>query len=147
MSENPSRRSVVLVGVDGSPNSVEALRWAADYVHQVGGELHVCIAYQTWLGIGFDYARLSTERVEQETRRILEHTLHEVLGVERSRGIARDVKHGNPTQVLVEASRDADLLVIGDRGSGGYKELLLGSVSENCVRQAHCSVVVVRPRR
>lgn len=145
MSEVPSPKRVVLVGVDGSPNSVDALRWAAEYAQKTGCELHVCIAYQKWLGVGFDYARLSEERVEQEARHILVHTVQKALGEAGSKGVTHEVKHGNPTEVLVEASRDADLLVVGDRGSGGYKELLLGSVSANCVRQAHCSVVVVRP--
>jgi len=147
MSENPSPGRVVLVGVDGSPNSVEALRWAAEYAQHVGGELRACIAYQSWLGVGFDRAHISAERVEREARQMLVHTIHKVLGEAGSKGIVCDVKEGNPTEVLVEASRHADLLVVGDRGHDGYKEHLLGSVSDHCIRQAHCSVVVVRARR
>jgi len=53
---------------------------------------------------------------------------------------------GHPVGVLIGRTTDADLLVVGVRGEGGFTGLLTGSVSEQCVRHAACSVVVVRPR-
>jgi nucleotide-binding universal stress UspA family protein len=58
-------------------------------------------------------------------------------------GGARTVE-GNPAQVLLDASDDADLLVVGNRGHGGFTEALLGSVSQHCVHHAHCPVAVIR---
>jgi nucleotide-binding universal stress UspA family protein len=52
--------------------------------------------------------------------------------------------HGAPAKVLIEAAETADLLVVGTRGRGGFKRLLLGSVAEQCLRHASCSVLVVR---
>jgi nucleotide-binding universal stress UspA family protein len=54
------------------------------------------------------------------------------------------VIEGPPAQVLVDMSADADLLVVGSRGRGGFSELLLGSVSQQCVHHARCPVTVVR---
>jgi nucleotide-binding universal stress UspA family protein len=54
------------------------------------------------------------------------------------------VIEGLPAQVLVDMSADADLLVVGSRGRGGFSELLLGSVSQQCVHHARCPVTVVR---
>ncbi len=56
------------------------------------------------------------------------------------------MQRGDPAEVLLSRSRDADLLVVGSRGEGGFTGLLMGSVSEKCVRHALCSVLVVRAR-
>jgi nucleotide-binding universal stress UspA family protein len=58
------------------------------------------------------------------------------------------VHHRGPAQALIGASRDARMLVVGSRGLGGFRELVLGSVSDQCVRYAACPVLVAqRPRR
>jgi nucleotide-binding universal stress UspA family protein len=75
----------------------------------------------------------------------LEQTLKAVFGADLPSNLTRSVVEGNPGGVLVDRSRDADLLVVGSRGKGGFAGLLLGSVSEKCVRHAACTVVVVRP--
>ena len=67
----------------------------------------------------------------------------ELPGCDRAR-VQAQVIRGSAAAVLLEASRDADLLVVGNRGRGAFAELLLGSVSEHCVRHAPCPVVVVR---
>ena len=61
--------------------------------------------------------------------------------------IEQRVVQGAPAAVLVEQSRDADLLIVGSRGHGGFTELLLGSVSQQCAHHAECPVVIVRAKR
>lgn len=144
MSVSTEDGPVVVVGVDGSPNSAAALRWAARYATLRGAELHAVIAWENVLGFGF--APISAQALEQEAQQVLERTVNKVLGKEHPLEVVPMVIRGNPTEVLVEAAHDAELLVVGDRGYGGFAGLLLGSVGENCVRQARCSVVVVRDR-
>lgn len=59
--------------------------------------------------------------------------------------VSTEVPHGNPARHLVELSDRADLLVVSSRGRGGFRGMLLGSVSDQCVRHAACPVVVTRP--
>jgi nucleotide-binding universal stress UspA family protein len=133
---------VVVVGIDGSANSAAALRWAGSYATLIGAELHAVIACEGLMG--FAFAPVSTEDLERESRHVLDRTIHKVFGAKPPVRVVKIVDHGNPTAVLVDESRGADLLVVGDRGYGGFAGLLLGSVGGNCVREAHCSVIVVR---
>jgi nucleotide-binding universal stress UspA family protein len=75
---------------------------------------------------------------------MLQKTLNEVLGDSPSVSVDARVAEGNAAKVLVDLSREADLLVVGCRGHGGFAGLLLGSVSQQVVAHAQCSVVVVR---
>jgi nucleotide-binding universal stress UspA family protein len=143
MEDNGVRQPVVVVGIDGSTQSGEALRWAAQYTTLNGGELHPMIVWDQ--SSGFGYFPQGAESLEREARQTLDRTIHKYLGDERPVGMAPEVRQGNPRFVLVDASATADLLVVGDRGYGGFVGLLLGSVGESCVRHAKCSVVVVRP--
>jgi nucleotide-binding universal stress UspA family protein len=93
--------------------------------------------------MGFGFAPVRTEH-DLEARRALEHTIQRVLGPTPSIDITSKVVHGHPATVLIEESRSADLLVLGDRGYEGFAGLLLGHVGEHCARHAHCSVVIVR---
>jgi nucleotide-binding universal stress UspA family protein len=61
--------------------------------------------------------------------------------------ISQWVRQGNPAQVLIDAAADADLLVVGSRGHGGFAEVLLGSVCMHCVQHAPCPVAVIRDAR
>lgn len=142
MEDNRSRRPVVLVGVDGSAQSGEALRWAARYVTLSGGEFHPIIVWDHMPGFG--YFPEGAESLEREARVTLEHAIEKYLGDERPFGMESQVRQGNPRSVLIEESRTADLLVVGDRGYGGFVGLMLGSVVGACVHHAKCSVVVVR---
>jgi nucleotide-binding universal stress UspA family protein len=142
MTERNKSRPVVLVGVDGSAQSIEAVQWAAHYTEVVGGDLRAVIAWQRDLGFG--YFPEGPRGLVHEAARTLDHTIITALGDEAAVDVERVVRPGNPTSVLVEESAKADLLVVGARGFGGFAGLLVGSVGENCVRHAKCSVVVVR---
>lgn len=134
----------VVVGVDGSPESCVALRWAADYARRSGAALHAVIAWEH--GTGFGFVPSGHGSVHDEARRTLERAVHKVLG-ERADAVVLDVVEGRPEDVLVEASRTASLLVVGDRGYSSVAGLLLGHCGESCVRHAACTTVVVRGER
>jgi nucleotide-binding universal stress UspA family protein len=137
---------VVVVGVDGSRNSKAALRWAVRYAQRTGAELHAVIAFG-YLMPGFGFAPVGHEQLEKEARWTLDHTIEDVVGRNEPVPIVREVVASHPIPALVAASRSAETLVVGDRGYGGFAGLLLGSVGEQCVRRATCTVVVVRDHR
>lgn len=143
MSASDTHKPIV-VGIDGSPESADALAWAIDFARLSGADIHAVIAWENTLGFGFVPA--GAHSLEDEAQRTLDHTIDKVLADETAPlpHIERFVKHGHSTPVLVEASRGASLLVVGDRGYGGFAGLLLGHCGENCARLASCSVVIVR---
>jgi nucleotide-binding universal stress UspA family protein len=136
----------IVVGVDDSPGARAALNWALEEAKRHQARVTVLNADSfevAWIDRA-DIQRWSDmERQAAETAlaKIVED-VHAPADVELE---ARVVK-GNPVNVLVEASQDADLLVVGSRGRGGLAGLLLGSVSQRCVERALCPVVVVPTR-
>jgi len=89
---------------------------------------------------------LDLEKRGRKGEEVLEQILRDVLGTQLPSKLTWYVMDGHPVGVLIGRTTDADLLVVGARGEGGFTGLLTGSVSEQCVRHAACSVVVVRPR-
>jgi nucleotide-binding universal stress UspA family protein len=145
MEGNPER---VLVGVDGSPTSAIALAWAARYAKAIGGTIRCVLAwhYPAAAGpapVGVAPASV-TGQVEQGKRDELDHAIVACLGDRPAVPVEREVRYGHAAQVLTEQSKDADLLVVGSRGHGGFTGMLLGSVSMHCVTSAACPVTVVR---
>lgn len=136
----------ILVGVDGSPESRAALRWALEEARLRDYRLEVVHAWSGYPGVAlgtpvvvedWDLLRSSAE---QFAKTIVEETVGEPADVE----ITTIAVHGMPTPVLVQAAEEADLLVVGSRGRGGFRGLLLGSVSHQCAQHARCPVVIVR---
>jgi len=130
----------VAVGIDGSDGSLHALRWALQEARLRGARLRAVLAwsYLDQPPDGFDPAYS-----EDDARRQLDQAL--VAGAVDADGveIERVVVCGLPSRALLDAARDADLLVVGSRGLGGFKGLLLGSVSQQVTQHAQCPVVVV----
>jgi nucleotide-binding universal stress UspA family protein len=135
----------IVVGVDGSACSRLALHWAAREARIRGATLVVVTAW-TFPPLIADVTMPPTLEavLREQARQILDETLAE-LG-EETRGLAMErlVVEGDPAHRLIELSNTADLLVVGSRGLGGFRELLLGSVSHRCAAHAACPVVVVR---
>ncbi len=142
----------IVVGVDHAEGARAALRFALEEARLRGAALRAVHVWQVQLSIpGIEAASEPLGTELDELRRAagaaLETTLAEVgadgAGVE----VERRVVEGAPGAVLVAESRDADLLVLGSRGGGGFAELLLGSVSQQVSHRADCPVVIVRPKR
>ena len=136
----------VVVGVDGSDASIEALRLGSRLALALGTSLE---AWACWeYPAGYEgYLAMGVEGFAHEAEENLEHALEEAFGPERPRHIASRLVHGSPRTSLVDGSRHASLLVVGRRGHGGFAGLLLGSVSAACVAHAHCPVLVVHAPR
>jgi len=131
----------VIVGVDGSEPAKRALRWAADYAAARNAQLEAIAVWE----MPATYGWVSTlEEVDPVKSALagLDSVILEVLGEGSS--IDTTVEKGHASHVLVKASERADLLVVGSRGRGAVKGMLLGSVSLYCVQHAHCPVVVFR---
>ncbi len=133
----------ILVGVDGSQGSREALRWAIEQAAARGAVLQPVIVWQRT----FDYGRESywptDEKIAADARERLEAAIAEVAGHDPAVEIDPLVAEGDPGQALCTMSGDADLLVVGSRGHGGFAALALGSVSTKCAHHSHCPVVIV----
>ena len=90
---------------------------------------------------------IDANALRESAQKALDETVAEVAGDNPDAYIERVVEHGSVAHVLVEAARDADLLVVGSRGHGGFTGSLLGSVSQQCAQHAPCAVVIVRKQR
>ncbi|HUZ54454.1 MAG TPA: universal stress protein [Streptosporangiaceae bacterium] len=138
----------VVVGVDGSPASAITMAWAARYAKAMGATVRAVLAwhYPTAAGpapVGVAPASVTSE-VEQSRYQILDQAIAATFGDPPAVEIERRVVYGHPAQVLIDESKDADLLVVGSRGHGGFTGMMLGSVSMHCVTHAYCPVTVVR---
>ena len=136
--------AVVVVGVDGSPGSVEALRWALEQARVTGAEIRALMAWDlpTTYGYAPTYDDIDWAEAAQET---LDQAVADVRQ-DPSVKLSTELIRGHAANVLIKASHDADLLVVGSRGHGTVTEMLVGSVSRHCVHHAACPVVVVPPR-
>ncbi len=133
----------IVVGVDDSKGARAALDWALDEARRHQAHVTLVHAYQlevAWIDRA-DIARWAAmeRRAAEGALRHLVEELSVPAGVE----LDAQVVEGNPVDVLIEASADADLLVVGSRGRGGFSGLLIGSVSQRCAERAGCPVVVV----
>lgn len=137
----------ILVGVDGSPGSRSALTWAAAEAADHGAELVVLDVWEPTLlppmGSGGVPPSGLSESGEGAADDLLV-IIREELGEEPPVFVQPRVKQGNAAEVLIEESADADLLVVGTRGHGGFAGLVLGSVSQHVAAYAKCPVTVVR---
>lgn len=135
----------IAVGVDGSAESLFALEWAVTEARLRHGHVRAVTAWEyPPETAGMEAMIWDSEILEPTAKRMQTDT---VKGVDTEGvNITGDVVQGPTVTVLVNASKDADLLVVGSRGHGGFTGLLLGSVSTQVVHHAACAVLVVRAR-
>ena len=142
----PAGGTRVVVGVDGSEPSKHALRWAQFLAHACGGTVDAVAAWQPFTTYGWYGAGASVMPTgwnpAQDAEKALASTVDHVFG-DRPDGMRLIVREGNPAKILLEASVGARMLVVGNRGHGGFVDLLLGSVSAACTEHASCPVLVL----
>jgi nucleotide-binding universal stress UspA family protein len=139
----------IIVGIDGSGHSQRALEWAITEAAIRQAPLtviHVHEAIAGWYGGVASYPddpeRTEKARVaaQAETDKVLAG-----LGEPRPESVTVTAVHGFPADELIRASSDADMIVLGSRGAGGFARLLVGSVTAQVSAHAHCPVLIVRP--
>jgi nucleotide-binding universal stress UspA family protein len=147
MAPQELQSPLIVVGVDGSDPAARALHWAAGEARVRNGRIKIVSAwYVPTVVYSSGYvpmvAPTSDESSQHAAQEIAEGAVRELetMGLEAE----STVVHGNAAESLIDASADADLLVVGSRGHGGFAGLLLGSVSAQCAHHAHCPVVIVR---
>lgn len=138
MTTRPAR---IVVGCDGSPDSRDAVRWAADYVKRVDGALELVSAWEwpSFQDVPIVYGGY-------DPRATCQHFLDRMrqdVDLEDDQ-VTLTVVKGHPARVLVDHVSTTDLLVVGSHGQGVFSRLVLGSVSARCAAHAPCPVVIVR---
>lgn len=138
MTQTPER---VVVGIDGSSCSQAALRWAERYAQAFGAILVLVVAWHWPLSYGVPIAYDGFDP-QGDAHKVVDAAAQTLaLPTEQ---IERSVAQGPAGNVLVDAARDAALLVVGTRGHGTIAGTLLGSTGNHCAHHASCPVVIVR---
>lgn len=138
----------IVVGVDGSEGSSHALKWAADEAKLRGSSLQIVYSWQYPLYVTSEPIYMpppDKELIIQGALATAEKMVDEV-GI-KAAGVSYTIEtpQGRPGPEMVRLAEDAELLVVGSRGAGSVRELLLGSVSNYCAHHGACPVVLVRP--
>jgi nucleotide-binding universal stress UspA family protein len=142
-SWTPDAKHRVVVGVDGSDGSRAALSWALEWARGTHAEVEAVLAFDpglAWIDAGSNYEQAWVEHATAKA----EADMREILGsVPGGNTLRSAVVEGAPARVLLDHATDADLLVVGTRGRGGFGGLLMGSVSQRCIEHTPCPVAVV----
>jgi nucleotide-binding universal stress UspA family protein len=135
----------ILVGTDGSDGSRTAVRWAAREAERGGAQLRIVYAFDwEWHAARYTVGSEFVDEARQHADAVIASAADEARTVAPAIHIKADALIGNPVPQLLGSAADADLLVVGNRGRGGFASLLLGSVSQRLALHAPCPVVVVR---
>ena len=139
--------SGIIVGIDGSTHSQRALEWAVHEAAVRQAPLRVITVYRTavsYWGGPVIYAEDSTsaEKARQEAQEATEKALAQI-GAAKPESVTVEALTGLPAEELIGASKDAEMIVVGSRGTGGFARLLLGSVTTQLTQHAHCPVVII----
>jgi nucleotide-binding universal stress UspA family protein len=134
----------IVVGIDGSVPSKEALTWAVGQADLTGAVVEAVIAWDFPMYYGYAAPVVDVDWEGIATKVVTDAIAEVTAGRAGSSVIRPEVDQGNAAEVLLKASAGADLLVVGSRGHGGFVEALLGSVGQHAVHHATCPVVVIR---
>jgi nucleotide-binding universal stress UspA family protein len=139
----------VIVGVDGSGHSQRALEWAIKEAAMRHAQLTVLSVHQATKGYdgrvcNFPDDQDLTERVREAAQAETDKVLAALDGP-RPESVTVKAVHGFPVEELISAGRDADLIVLGSRGTGGFNRLMLGSTAGQVAQHAPCPVTIIPP--
>ncbi len=139
----------IVVGVDGSGHSRRALEWAMKEAALRQAPLTVLTVHQAMAGyFGGVSVRPEDPELTEKAREAAQAETDKVLaGLDgpRPESVTVTAVHGFPVEELISAARNADIIVIGSRGAGGFTRLLMGSVAGQVAQHAHCPVLIVPP--
>jgi nucleotide-binding universal stress UspA family protein len=138
----------IVVGVDGSPGSRLALEWAYAEATQRGAALDVVAAWSHPPVPVTPEALAWSQKLgdlSPATKEMVDEMLQQVIGDRTDVDVETTIVEGSPAAVLLDEAEDAEMLVVGSRGLGGFRSLLLGSVSQQCAQHGTCPVVIVPP--
>jgi nucleotide-binding universal stress UspA family protein len=140
--------AAIVIGHDGSAGADAALQVGLQLAADLGAPVVILRAWSMVTaprppGWTFGYVA-STDEIADAVRAELESDVRGLVGRFPGIEVTYRAYHAGPAQTLIRASRTARMLVVGCRGLGGFREMVLGSVSDQCVRHAHCPVLVAR---
>lgn len=145
---NTTKRVKIVVGVDGSEHSDRAVAWALEEARMRQAKIQLVTAWHipSFVYGGPGFAPQISAAVDDTFRGVAEEVSNTATEQVRSAGIDVEatVVQDQAADALIEAAKDANLLVVGSRGHGGFAGLLLGSVSAQCAHHAPCPLVIVR---
>ena len=133
----------IVVGVDGSVSSKAALAWAVRQARLTGAVVEAVTCWEFPTAYGYPAPVMDVDLEEMATNQVRAAISEATRGAPPVQ-VRYLVAEGNDARVLLDASADADLLVVGSRGHGGFVEALPGSTGQHCVHHATCPVVVIR---
>jgi nucleotide-binding universal stress UspA family protein len=139
----------IIVGVDGSGHSRRALEWAIKEAAMRHAQLTVLSVHQAIKGYDsrvciFPDDQVLTERVREAAQAETDKVLAAQDGP-RPESVTVKAVHGFPVEELISAGGDADLIVLGSRGTGGFNRLMLGSTAGQVAQHASCPVTIIPP--
>jgi nucleotide-binding universal stress UspA family protein len=138
----------IVVGVDGSPSSREALRWAVRQARLTGGTVDAVIAWRIPMVLqSYGWAPVYVEEegaFRDDAQKRIEAVISEEVEQADRKRVRILLVNDQPTHALLDAADGADLLVVGSRGHGSFADAVLGSVGQYCVHHAHCPVLIIR---
>ena len=136
----------VVVGVDGSANSIAALKWAAHYAKSTDGIVHAVYVWSyptsSVVTAPLGSAMAPADLMEAAAADALSGFIAEA-DLPPDVHVVHVVREGSSSKVLIDQAQDADILVVGARGHGGFAGLLLGSVANAVTNHAPCPVAVI----
>ncbi len=142
MTSDSTARTGIVVGIDGSQASLQALRWAQHLAAPTAAPIEVITSWQPPYAWGDD-GWITEWSPQQDAENAQREAIRQVFGDTPPTGLSTRVVCGSAAGTLIDAGRSAVMIVVGSRGHGGFAGLLLGSVSSAVAEHADCPVLVV----